>query len=215
VREADEGFTVQLAAGASGVLDAVHGSASGTIKNDDGTYYLLGSGNDSIIYNTSKTSIQVNAGAGDDNITGSKFDDALNGAAGNDKLSGGLGNDYLTGGTGADRLNGGAGNDTFVFVAGDLVSSLGQNNGYAGSVDSVIDFHGAGAPATAAGEQDFLRFHGFGAGATLTLDHTGADRHLQFYKIVSITDPSKSGYLTVQMADTTNTLVAGQDFNFY
>ncbi len=216
VKEADEAFTVQLVAGASGSLDAAYGSAGGTIKNDDGTYYALGSGADKISYQTVKTSVQVNAGGGNDTITGSNFDDSLNGAGGNDGLSGMSGKDSLTGGPGADRLNGGAGNDTFLFGAGDLVASFAQNNGFSGAVDQIIDFHGAGAPVNAPGEQDYLRFSGFGAGAKLVFDHFGgSDHHLQYYKIVSLTDPSKSGYLMLQMSDTTNTLVAGQDYGFY
>ncbi|MFC3712792.1 hypothetical protein ACFOMD_09440 [Sphingoaurantiacus capsulatus] len=66
-------------------------------------------------------SINVNAGRGDDVVTGhagQNFldggvgNDTLDGAGGNDTLNGGLGNDALTGGDGDDRLQGGAGNDT-------------------------------------------------------------------------------------------------------
>ena len=44
----------------------------------------------------------VNAGGGDDIVTGSKSGNVLNGEAGDDVLYGGLGNDRLTGGSGDD-----------------------------------------------------------------------------------------------------------------
>ncbi|MFZ5691116.1 MAG: calcium-binding protein [Pseudomonadota bacterium] len=53
----------------------------------------------------------IDAGAGDDIVTGSAFADDLRGGAGNDTLNGGDGNDVLTGGTGNDTLNGGDDND--------------------------------------------------------------------------------------------------------
>ncbi len=43
----------------------------------------------------------------------------LNAGAGNDNVTGGLGNDVLIGGVGNDSLSGGAGDDTYVFNAGD------------------------------------------------------------------------------------------------
>lgn len=69
-------------------------------------------------------SFTVNAGGGNDQVSGMGGADTLNGGSGNDKLfgaggndalNGGDGDDYLLGGPGADALNGGAGRDTAAF----------------------------------------------------------------------------------------------------
>jgi Ca2+-binding RTX toxin-like protein len=54
---------------------------------------------------------QVNAGNGNDTVTGSNGDDWILGEAGIDTLYGGIGNDHLIGGSGADVLNGGSDSD--------------------------------------------------------------------------------------------------------
>ncbi len=70
----------------------------------------------------------VQAGSGDDTITGSTSDDTLEGGAGDDVISGGAGSDSifgdagddtLSGGDGDDYLDGGAGTDTGDGGAGD------------------------------------------------------------------------------------------------
>jgi Ca2+-binding RTX toxin-like protein len=66
---------------------------------------LFLSGNNSIVIN-SLTGIQLNAGAG------------------NDKVTGGIGNDTLTGGAGNDTLIGGMGADSFVLVGSDTVTDF-------------------------------------------------------------------------------------------
>lgn len=64
------------------------------------------------------TSIQVDAGNGDDSITGSPdFADSLSGENGADTIVGLGGDDTLDGGDGADSISGGAGNDSI--LAGD------------------------------------------------------------------------------------------------
>ncbi|WP_088283502.1 peroxidase family protein [Kineosporia sp. A_224] len=59
----------------------------------------------------------IDAGGGNDNVTGSAAADDIRGAAGNDTLNGGDGADRITGGTGNDAMNGGADNDVFVFLS--------------------------------------------------------------------------------------------------
>jgi Ca2+-binding RTX toxin-like protein len=54
----------------------------------------------------------IDAGRGDDIVTGSNFADDLRGGAGDDILEGGDGNDTLDGGGGVDALDGGDGDDT-------------------------------------------------------------------------------------------------------
>jgi Ca2+-binding RTX toxin-like protein len=56
--------------------------------------------------------IEVNAGNGNDVVTGSGHSDLLRGEVGIDRLNGGGGNDILVGGVGGDVLIGGAGSDT-------------------------------------------------------------------------------------------------------
>ena len=56
----------------------------------------------------------INAGAGNDLITGGVGDDILKGGSGSDRLNGGAGNDKLIGGNGDDTLNGGNGNDKLI-----------------------------------------------------------------------------------------------------
>lgn len=108
------------------------------------------SGDDHITV-TSKTGGFVQAGAGNDTVTGGKGHDALDGeegadtlkgAAGNDELIGrdgndmldaGAGNDRLNGGAGSDVMKGGAGRDAFVFASND--SSLARPD-----MDIISDF---------------------------------------------------------------------------
>lgn len=54
----------------------------------------------------------LDAGSGNDTITGNDADNSINAGAGADTVSGGLGNDEIFGGTGVDTLNGDAGDDT-------------------------------------------------------------------------------------------------------
>jgi Ca2+-binding RTX toxin-like protein len=73
----------------------------------------------------------VNAGSGNDTITGNQADNLINGndgddliygLTGKDTLNGGAGNDTLDGGQGADSMVGGAGDDTYyIDDVGDVV----------------------------------------------------------------------------------------------
>lgn len=87
--------------------------------------------NDPVVYN-------INAGAGNDTVTGGISDDFIAGGAGDDALSGGEGNDNLEGGDGndvlvasggLDLLEGGAGNDTIDGGAGNdaLIGGAGND----------------------------------------------------------------------------------------
>ena len=55
--------------------------------------------------------VTVNAGDGDDTVTGSPVANKLNGSGGNDHLTGGAGDDTINGGGGEDNLSGGEGDD--------------------------------------------------------------------------------------------------------
>ena len=88
-----------------------------------------GAGNDNILGGLGND--LLSGGAGDDELQGNSGDDIINGDAGNDKIWGGAGNDALNGDEGNDRLNGGEGNDEYDFYVGDgndvVVDSAGVN----------------------------------------------------------------------------------------
>ena len=71
-----------------------------------------------------------------DHIAGDANANGLSGAVGDDTLEGGGGADTLIGGSGADELTGGDGADTFLFAAGDSLSSDGSTLG----IDTISDF---------------------------------------------------------------------------
>lgn len=113
----DEGVT--FTSTTAGVTFDVRDLVSGAARGDLFTAVKLGtSGNDDLGGNSGTLVYYINAGAGDDTLTGD---------TGNDFLVGGVGNDAINGGIGADSFIGGAGIDTFVFA------------GVAGN-DTIIDF---------------------------------------------------------------------------
>jgi Ca2+-binding RTX toxin-like protein len=80
---------------------------------------------------TSTRNTYINAGMGDDDVTGGAGDDFLVGGAGNDRLSGGDGNDSFIGGGGNDAISGGAGADTAIFnVSTDGADRVNLGTGY-------------------------------------------------------------------------------------
>lgn len=80
-----------------------------TVKTGNGYDVInVSSINDATFLATNVTASTIDAGAGNDNITGS---------AGKDVINGGDGKDTIYGAGAADTLTGGAGNDTFVYAA--------------------------------------------------------------------------------------------------
>jgi Ca2+-binding RTX toxin-like protein len=76
----------------------------------------LGTINGDVIDETGETeAYYINAGMGNDIVTGGSGNDFLVGGGGNDTLTGGLGNDSFIGGGGTDTISGGEGNDTATF----------------------------------------------------------------------------------------------------
>ena len=76
----------------------------------------------------------IDAGSGDDVVTGQNGNDILLGGPGNDDLNGQTGNDFIDGGPGTDILRGEGGNDLFIVDdAGDVVSE-----GTGGGNDTVM-----------------------------------------------------------------------------
>ena len=95
------------------LTDADGDTSSGTLNLSlepnalAGTQTLTGTTSADVLY----------GGGGNDNISGLAGNDTLAGGSGNDTLLGGDGNDILTGGLGDDILTGGNGHDTFDFNA--------------------------------------------------------------------------------------------------
>ncbi len=115
----DEGVT--FVAGA-GVKFDVRDLVSGTARGDDFEVVTLGSKNDDALEaRDDARPTYINAGMGDDTVTGGDVADFL---------VGGAGDDVLDGGKGADSFIGGVGSDSFNFS-----TKLGADN-----VDTIVDF---------------------------------------------------------------------------
>jgi Ca2+-binding RTX toxin-like protein len=82
----------------------------------------------------------INAGAGNDTVTGNGGSNSLSGGDGNDNLNGGSGNDTLNGGNGVDGITCGSGNNTI-----NLAITTGQNTGEGTDVISNIENVNGGA----------------------------------------------------------------------
>ncbi len=136
---------------------------------------------------TSLTSIVVDAGNGNDTLTGSPdFADSLFGEDGNDSISGSGGNDTLDGGDGADTITGGTVTDSIrggdgadSITSGDGADSIEAGNGSdsvdAGNGDDTV-MAGNGEDTVDGGAgNDFLNGDG---GADTVNGNTGNDRIL-------------------------------------
>jgi RTX calcium-binding nonapeptide repeat (4 copies) len=82
---------------------------------------FLGDGNDQFTMQrpSPDEALTVDAGDGDDVITGGDFNDLLFGGGGNDMINGNPGDDLIFGGRGDDAVNGGVGHDTAFLNSGD------------------------------------------------------------------------------------------------
>jgi trimeric autotransporter adhesin len=83
----------------------------------------------------------INAGAGDDQITGTQGGELILGGSGNDLVEGGAGDDIIDGGIGSDVLSGGTGNDIYRFGVDsgvDIITNIGRyfdNSPQSGAID--------------------------------------------------------------------------------
>jgi len=144
---------------------AVLGNSSANVFNFSGLtvtglgYVDAGSGDDKITGTGFADDLRGNAGQ--DTLNGGAGKDAMSGGADNDKLSGGGGNDTITGGTGKDILTGNGGRDAFVYTAVSDSTSTVQDTikDFVEGVDK-IDLHAIDANTTslATGNQDFSFF---------------------------------------------------------
>jgi Ca2+-binding RTX toxin-like protein len=111
-----------------GSLDTINLTNTGTIFGN----VTLSDVNDVFDGSRGKVTGLVDAGNGNDSVTGGAYDDALMGGGGNDNIKGGGGDDALTGGLGTDKLTGGGGEDSFVYT--DKAESTGK------TYDTVVKF---------------------------------------------------------------------------
>jgi Ca2+-binding RTX toxin-like protein len=88
----------------------------------------------------------IDAGGGNDTITGSRGGDTINGGDGHDVIDGGYGDDFLSGGEGDDTIIGGEGNDVIVGDAG--------NDSLDGGLEADTLIGGAGNDTIEGGEGD-------------------------------------------------------------
>ena len=108
--------------------DTIIGAAGDNIIHDE----IYGYGGDDTIDNSVGGKSWIEAGDGDDVVTGGASEDRIRGQGGDDKLSGNDGNDYLFGGAGDDTLDGGAGDDY-------LEDGFGSDEVYGGAGDDTFN----------------------------------------------------------------------------
>jgi len=111
--------------------------------------YLL---QDNAIIITATSGFEIDAGAGNDSITGGLGNDIITGGLGNDIITGGLGNDSILAGAGKDKLTGGKGDDVYKISKSDYDFTSAKTV----LADTIADFK------YTATEKDSISFDGFG-----------------------------------------------------
>ncbi|HEY7986265.1 MAG TPA: calcium-binding protein, partial [Methylophilaceae bacterium] len=149
--------------GNSGANTLTGGAGNDTLSGGTGADTLLGgTGDDIYVVDNTGDVVTENSGEGTDLIqssvtytisanvenltltggsgisgTGNSLDNVITGNTGNNSLTGGAGNDTLSGGLGNDTLTGGTGNDTYLFVRGDGVDTIIENDSTTGNSDTL------------------------------------------------------------------------------
>lgn len=175
------GVTVTLSEAGNGTL---------ILGNDTVTFsaieqILTGSGADTLSAGAATTGVVLDAGAGNDNVTGGTGDDSLTAGSGNDTLNGGLGSDTLMAGDGADAVaagagndvvSGGSGNDTIYSADGDdsITGDDGNDSLFGGTGNDTIN-GGAGADTLMSGLGDDVLSGGADQDLFVLTNGMGAD----------------------------------------
>jgi hypothetical protein len=107
---------------------------------------------DNTITITALTGFEIDAGAGNDTVTGGIGNDIITGGVGNDIITGGLGNDSIIAGAGKDKLTGGKGDDVYKISKSDYDFTSAKTV----LADTIADFK------YTATEKDSISFDGFG-----------------------------------------------------
>ncbi len=112
-------------------------------------------GNDRVTLGATLRGSYVDAGSGNDTVTGTADGDVILGNTGNDQIFGLDGDDTLLGGGGRDYLLGGAGKDDLFGNAGiDTLSGAGGNDRLFGGPDADYLYGGAGTDSAANDAKD-------------------------------------------------------------
>ena len=124
--------------------------------------------------NTTTGYLEIDGGAGDDDITGSAGADSIDGRAGDDEIAGGAGDDEIYGGSGNDDIYGDAGDDYLIGEAGDddIYGGAGHDEIYGEGGDDDI-YGGAGDDQIEGNEGD--DYIAGGAGHDEIYGNAGAD----------------------------------------
>ena len=132
-------FTVSLSADFYRLLSA-DGQIDITLRRFERIEILGSQGNDTLFDAGHTVQFVIDAGAGNDSLSGWTQADTLLGGAGDDHLFSQAGNDSLDGGDGNDTVNGHAGNDTVLGGAGHDTVNGGFDNDllYGGEGDDLI-----------------------------------------------------------------------------
>ncbi|WP_189799622.1 Hint domain-containing protein, partial [Tateyamaria sp. syn59] len=165
------------------------GDGDDVITDDgDGGSFSGGAGNDTITVTGSVVTVDIDAGADDDEVTvfnavGSsntidlgEGNDTFTGGDAADSVTGGEGDDVISAGAGNDLLDGGSGDDTFNLFTGDdtITGGLGNdvfNEGAGEGADVITDFNVGNTGSIDDGDQsnnDFVDLSGFYNTTTLT-----------------------------------------------
>ncbi|WFU86316.1 M10 family metallopeptidase C-terminal domain-containing protein [Rhizobium sp. CC1099] len=161
--------------------------------NADQLAYLGGGPNDgyargnifnSLLYHENTASLieNVNAGSGNDVLTGNQVTNVLKGNGGNDTLNGDAGDDILDGGSGSDKQIGGSGSDTASYgtSATGIVASLSKpslNTGIAAgdTYSSIENLSGSSHNDKLFGDASISLLSG-GSGDDILVGGAGADK---------------------------------------
>lgn len=143
--------TIDLSALTGAVTVTFTGPKAGTITSGTNTIsfseierLILTPQADVVNASASTAQVIIEAGAGNDTVTGGSAADSIDGGDGNDSLVGGGGNDTLIGGIGNDTLRGGTGADSLVGGSGtDMVDYSDSATGV--SVNLATNAVGGGA----------------------------------------------------------------------
>ena len=164
--------------------------------------------NDVIDAGVTTDGVQVQAGAGDDQIFGGSGNDLLEGDAGQDLIQGGAGDDSLYGGAGNDTLEGGDGNDT-------ISDTDGQSEVYAGAGDDVVLTWNDDDTLMGEAGNDYLSASGGadfidgGSGSDTIFGGTGNDTIFGGSETLIFPDPSMANYVQVTSGTQTITGTMG------
>lgn len=145
--------TIDLSALIGPITVTYTGNEAGTITDGTDTitftgieHLVLTDQADVVDASTDGAGVDIDAGAGDDTVTGGSGADLIDGGSGADALSGGGGADTLSGGEGADSLDGGEGSDS-------LLGGTGADTLDGGAQADTID-GGAGDDSLIGGDGD-------------------------------------------------------------